>query len=93
MLGKHQLCLLATMASPFSLLVVGDRISRSLVRRGLLGQHFAKKDDAFIGITPAGLRALADEMEAGRLEPFLEPEFQRDQVRIYLNIRKTKDAA
>lgn len=89
-LGKHQLNLLATMASPFSALIVKDRVAVSLAKRGLLAPHFAGKKgvgsgpaatnrDSFFGITPAGLRALADAYEAGQLEQFLDPKFQRDR--------------
>ena len=83
-LGKHQLCLLATMASPFSLLIVGDRISRSLEKRGLLAPHFAKSD-GFHGVTPAGLRAVAEAMERGELDQFTDPKYLRDRARIYVS--------
>ena len=86
-LGKHQLCLLATMASPFSLLIVGDRVSKSLVNRGLLEPHFARDDDAFHGISPAGLRAVARAMERGELEQFLDPKFQRDRARLFFGTK------
>ena len=92
-LGKHQLCLLASMASPFSLVVVGDGISRSLVKRGLLGVHWnPRKDrDGFLGITPAGLRTLADQMQAGKLEQFLDPKYERDRARLYISARASPE--
>lgn len=93
-LGKHQLCLLATMASPFIALILKDRVAASLAKLGLLAPDFASGkgvgsgpsatgQDSFFGITPAGLRALADAYEAGRLERFLDPKFQRDRTRLY----------
>lgn len=90
-LGKHQLCLLATMASPFSLLIVGDKISRSLVKRGLLAPHFAKSD-GFHGVTPSGLRAVAEAMERGDLEQFMDPKYRRDQARLYWSTKASDSA-
>ena len=90
-LGKHQLCLLATMGSPFSLLVVGDRLSASLVARGdMEPRHRKGLADGFLGITPTGLRILADAMERGELEQFFAPEFTRDRPRIYISGRAPK---
>lgn len=68
-IGKEQLRLLVSLGSPTMMLVVGDKVSASLVRRGLL-----QDDDkgGFCRITAAGLRALADEMEAGRVADALE---------------------
>lgn len=92
-LGKHQLCLLATTASPFNALIVKDGVAASLAKRALLAPHFAGKkgvdsgDDSFFGITPAGLRALADAYEAGQLEQFLDPKFQRDRTRLYIGTK------
>lgn len=90
-LGKHQLCLLATMASPFSLLVVGDKLSASLASKGLLEPR-GRKDlsEGFLGITPTGLRSLADALERGDVEQFFAPEFTRDRVRIYMSGRLRK---
>ena len=92
-LGTHQLCLLATLASPFSALIVTDRVAASLVKRRLLSPHFAASKgvgsgrDSFFGITPAGLRVLADAYEGGALERFLDPKFQRDRTRITFSTR------
>lgn len=69
-LGKNQLERLLGLASPCSLLVVGDgRVIQSLVKRGMLKP---KKGDpkAWLQITPAGMRALADAFEAGALDKF-----------------------
>ena len=89
-LGKHQLSLLATMASPFSSLIVTDRVAESLVKREFLSPHFASQrmgEGSFFGITPMGLRALADAYEAGLLEQFLDPKFQRDRTRLYIGTK------
>jgi hypothetical protein len=72
-LGKKQLERLMGLASPSSLLVVGDDVSASLVKRGLLKPHFEDKPDAWHRITPSGIRALADAYEAGQLEPMMKP--------------------
>src|SRR5690348_10028330 len=66
-LGKHQRDLLAALAGVRLGLVAGGPLSLSLVRRGLLA---AEADGSFAHITPAGLRAVADEIEAGRVEMF-----------------------
>lgn len=71
-LGKRQLERLLAMASPSSLQVVGCAESRSLVKRGLLKPYFADNPDAWHRITPAGMRALADAFEAGRLDQFFK---------------------
>ncbi len=71
-IGKRQLELLLSLASPSLMLVVGDGLSASLVQRGLLQPRYRDKPDAFHGITPAGLRALADNFEAGRLDQFMK---------------------
>jgi len=63
-IGKRQLELLIGLGSPCMMLIVGDRVSESLTRRGLL--RGKGKNDCLV-ITPAGLRVLADEMEAGRV--------------------------
>lgn len=62
-LGKEQLRLLCGCASPYSALVLPDKVSRSLVKRGL----FRENTGGSSCITPAGLRALADAMENGAL--------------------------
>lgn len=53
-------------------LIVPDRISRRLCDLGLMKAHGA--EGSFSAITPAGLRALADAAEAGRIELFRMPE-------------------
>jgi hypothetical protein len=54
------------------LLVVGDSLSKSLVKRGLLAPKKPGNPDAWHQITPAGLRALADAFEQGRLEQYFK---------------------
>ena len=77
------------MGSPFHALVVADKVSRSLAKRGLLepvGDPEAK-DAGFFTITPAGLRVLADALERGQIEQFFDPRFRRDRVRLYVDTR------
>lgn len=74
-LGKNQRDLLAMIARPGVALVVPTKVSRPLVRRGLAAHA---RPDAFVHITPAGLRALAAEAEAGRLK--LAPTFPGDST-------------
>lgn len=72
-LGKRQLERLLSLARPSSLLVVGgDDCSRSLVKRGLVKPIKPSNPDAFLQITPAGMRALADAFEAGQLDQFFK---------------------
>lgn len=76
-LGKHQLKLLATMGSPFRALVVGDALSESLCKRGLMTKE-GKVDryGSFVRVTPAGLRYLAEALERGDLEQFVDKRFR-----------------
>jgi hypothetical protein len=71
-LGKLQLEFLMGLASPSCLMVVGNAVSKSLVKRGLLRPHFPDKPDAWHRITPNGLRAIADAFEAGQLDRFMK---------------------
>lgn len=71
-LGKHQLKLLAGLGSPFTMLVVGDKLSASLVKGGLL---VATRADSLFRITPAGLRELAAALDRGDLEQFVDKRF------------------
>lgn len=82
-LGKLQLERLMGLASPSMLLIVGDKLSQSLVARGLVKPHFRKKPDAWHRITPAGMRVLADAYEAGQLKQFMKdfpPKRKRNQI-------------
>lgn len=75
-LGKRQLDLLTKLGGVTMAVVVGCKISQSLVRRGLLA---AEPDGSFAHITAAGLRALAAEIDAGRAPLFLVEKLrQRD---------------
>lgn len=67
-LGKRQFALLASLGGVNFAVVVGDKMTASLVRRGLL---MAEPDGSFARITAYGLRRLADEVEAGRTTGFL----------------------
>lgn len=63
-------------ASPSSVLVTPDKVSASMVARGLLREDPSRPGKSCC-ITPKGLRALADEMEAGRVADGLE-DMRRD---------------
>lgn len=69
-LGKHQMRRLAGMAGVGCAQVVPDAISRSLVARGLMEPTGDRpgSEEAFVVITAAGLRAIAEEIDAGRLQ-------------------------
>jgi hypothetical protein len=69
-IGPDQLQTLIMLASPMCTMLTADRSSRALVKRGLL--RLERKGYEASVITPAGLRALADEMEAGRVKLALE---------------------
>lgn len=62
-IGPKQLQLLRVLAGPVALVVACAR-SRSLTARGLLREA---APGAFVHITSAGLRALADAADAGRI--------------------------
>lgn len=63
-LGKHQRDKLLALAAFGRFQVVACDVTRSLVKRGLLREW---GDGAFVGVTAAGLRAVADELDSGRL--------------------------
>lgn len=63
-LGPKQLALLHMLAGPGTALVVADKLSHSLCARGLAQTMVV---GGCVRITPAGLRALADAAEAGRI--------------------------
>ena len=65
-LGKNQLARLCALGRPSAWQVVGCPETRSLARIGYLATHEGDPD-GFYGITPAGLRRLADALEAGNL--------------------------
>ena len=71
-LGKLQLERLMGLASPSCLLIVGDAVSKSLVKRGMLKPHFPDTPEAWHRITPAGMRALAEALEVGQLDQFMK---------------------
>lgn len=67
-LGKNQRERLTALGCPSTAQVVGCDVTRSLAKRGLLRSD----GDGFYCITPAGLRWLADELEAGRIDGAIE---------------------
>jgi hypothetical protein len=71
MLGKRQLELLRDIG-PMCALVLPDKTSRRLCALGLMFAHGV--DGSFAAITPAGLRALADAADAGKIALFTLPE-------------------
>lgn len=75
--GKHQLARLASMAHVGLAQVVPDAVSRSLVARGLMEPTGTKPgtEDAFIVITAAGFRAIADAIDAGKISN--RPDWER----------------
>lgn len=72
-LGKRQRNLLASLAGVNFAVVVGDKLTAALVQRGLLT---AEPDGSWAHITPAGLRCMADEIEAGRQQMFSTEQFK-----------------
>jgi hypothetical protein len=62
-IGKDQLQMLVMLGSPTRSLITPGKSQRGLVAKGLLRQD----NGGACCITPAGLRVLADEMEAGRV--------------------------
>lgn len=81
-LGNNQLRLLFALANPGMILVVADdRPSQSLLKRGLTKPLDRKRPDRAHRITPAGLRALADALESGRLKQFMRRDFPRKRNR------------
>lgn len=69
-LGKHQLQMLRA-AGTSSALVVPCATSRRLCDLGLMKAH--GEGGSFISVTPAGLRALADAVDAGKINLFVMP--------------------
>jgi|GEM_PF-3462180 len=76
-IGTRQLQMLKTVGTT-SALIVPCHISRRLCAVGLMKSN--EPDGSFAHVTPAGLRALADAAEAGRVELFKMPEKKRAPV-------------
>ena len=72
-LGKRELRLLRTLGAAHAV-VVPDRLTRRLVEKGLCE---AEDDGSFCRMTPAGLRALADAADAGRITLWIMPTKKR----------------
>lgn len=70
-LGVRQLTLLRNVGTTASV-VVPDALTRRLCDIGFLKAH--GPGGSFAAVTPAGLRALADAVEAGRIGLFQMPE-------------------
>ena len=68
-LGKHQLDLLMKLCSLTRVLITPDKVSASLVKRGLLRET---KSGGAICISPNGLRAVAAAIEAGHVYDAIE---------------------
>lgn len=66
-LGDNQVRLLSILAGPGTYLVVGDRVSDSLIRRGLASSA-SDCGRNLVHICADGLRRLAEEAEAGRVD-------------------------
>lgn len=86
--GARQLELLITLATPNRLLVIGDKVSDALVRRGLLME---REKRCGIGITAAWLRTLAEAMERGDVVAAIERMKKRAAVRRERRRRKSAD--
>ena len=65
-LGKHQIEWLAGMRIGAAQ-IVGSKLARSLVKRGLAKAH-GEDGDSWISITPEGLEALASAIRSGDCE-------------------------
>lgn len=72
-LGRRQLELLALLGSPGRVMLTPrGRAGESLLTRGLV-RGWPEPGNDGTRINPAGLRALADALEAGRLDAILDP--------------------
>lgn len=74
--GKDQLRTLIMLATPTRVQVTGGKSEAGLVKRGLL-----REERGGYCITPEGLRALACEMEAGRVHDALTRMEQEAETR------------
>lgn len=70
-LGKRQLEILLSVGCT-SAIIVPTPITKRLCEIGLMKSH--GPDGSFASITPAGLRALADAVDAGSIQLFVMPE-------------------
>jgi hypothetical protein len=68
-LTDDQLGLLCTLGNPSLLMVAPDRRSRALAAKGYVA---SRSDEGLHGITPAGLRRLAEELESGGIAALVE---------------------
>lgn len=72
-LGPRQLELLRNVGTT-SALVIASKRSRHLCELGLMKSNFESGN--FAHITPDGLRALADAVDAGRIQLFTDPKYK-----------------
>lgn len=66
-LGRHQLDLMSGIAGTHSALVVPNKLTASLERRGLM-KSASRTGNAFMVLTPAAYREIAAALEDGRIE-------------------------
>ena len=83
-IGKNQLRTLVILGSPSMSMVVPGKTERAMIARGLLK---CDEKGGFACITPLGLRILADEMEAGRIDDAIE------RIRKSVERRKASDGS
>lgn len=67
-IGPDQLRYLIMCGSPTVYGFVTDRMTRAMVKRGLIAPPPGSTGSGVVRITAAGLRALADAMEDGRVD-------------------------
>jgi hypothetical protein len=75
-LGKNQIELLARMTGQGRAVVVGDKLIRSLAKAGCMSA-LSHNGDSFYVVTSAGLRAVADALDAGSLPPVTIDDFKK----------------
>lgn len=77
--GPDQLRILMMAGSPTMILLTESRASRALLKRGML--QATPEGGGGLRISAYGLRALADAMDAGRIEPMLAEMMQEMKER------------
>jgi hypothetical protein len=75
-LGKNQLEQLARFVGTGRAYVVGDKQLRRLRDLGMM-RAVSEERDSFFTITSAGLRAVADAMDDGRIPPLSVDDFRK----------------
>lgn len=77
-LGIRQLELMRACGTCRAILV-GDRMTDRLCELGMMKSH-SRDGNGVVALTPAGLRALADAAEAGRIDIFTMPERKPEEA-------------